>query len=185
MTDRGASDDMNDQMPAVVASAVARLTPPTTATPAQVGRVMDAVRGRHAANRRRRMTLTTAAIAAVLLIGVSLTWRTMNRAIPAGQSAPAQTTVQFELVAPGARQLALVGDFNSWDAHATPMTRNPATGAWVVNVPLSEGRYLYAFVADGNRWLADPHAPLASTDDFSRPNSVLVVSTQLASATLP
>jgi hypothetical protein len=183
MNDRNRNDEMSDAMPTVVASAVADLIPAATATPDQVARVMGAVRRRHVDIRRRRATLITGAIAAVLLIGISLTWRPLNRAAPERLNAIAQPFVQFELVAPDAQQLALVGDFNSWNTHATPMTRNAATGAWVVSVPLAEGRYLYAFVADGNSWIPDPHAPLASTDDFARQNSVLVVNTQLASAT--
>jgi 1,4-alpha-glucan branching enzyme len=82
-----------------------------------------------------------------------------------------------------AKQLAVVGDFNSWDSRATPMTRDAATGAWEVSITLPEGRYLYAFVADGKRWLPDPEAPLASPDDFARQNSVLVVTPHPVSAT--
>ena len=171
-------------MPAVVASAVARLVPAATVTPDQVARVMDSVRRWHVDMRRRRATLMTGAIAAALLIGISLTWRPVNRPAPEGWNASAQRAVQFALVAPDAQQLALVGDFNSWDAQATPMTRDASTGAWAVSVRLAQGRYLYAFVADGKRWIPDPHAPLASTDDFAHQNSVLVVNTQLASATL-
>jgi hypothetical protein len=183
MNDRDSNGESNDAMPAVVRSAVARLAPPAMTTSDQVAQVMGAVRRRHADIRRRRSMLLSGAIAATLLIGISIVWRPSGSAAPQRMNAMGERSVQFALVAPRARQLALVGDFNSWNSHATPMTRDPATGAWVTNVRLAEGRYLYAFVADGKAWIADPHAPLASADDFAHPNSVIVVNTQIASAT--
>ena len=82
--------------------------------------------------------------------------------------------VRFVLNAPQVRHVALVGDFNGWRPDATPLTRDPSTGLWSVDLPVSAGRYNYAFVVDG-RWTADPQSPRAPDDDFGRPNSVLVV----------
>jgi 1,4-alpha-glucan branching enzyme len=84
------------------------------------------------------------------------------------------TLVQFVLVAPDARRVALVGDFNDWDPAATPL-RASAGGAWSAAVQLSPGRHRYAFVVDGVRWLADPAAPPAPDDDFGTPGSVVTV----------
>lgn len=83
--------------------------------------------------------------------------------------------VKFVLVAPQAKEVALVGDFNRWDAGATPMTRTPTGGTWSVALPVTAGRHLYAFVVDGTQWLADPTAPLAPEDGFGAANSVLLV----------
>ncbi len=83
--------------------------------------------------------------------------------------------VKFVLVAPQAKEVALVGDFNRWDASATPMTRTPTGGTWSVTLPVAPGRHLYAFVVDGTQWLADPTAPLAPEDGFGAANSVLLV----------
>lgn len=83
--------------------------------------------------------------------------------------------VKFVLVAPQAKEVALVGDFNRWDARATPMTRTPTGGTWSVTLPVTPGRHLYAFVVDGTQWLADPTAPLAPEDGFGAANSVLLV----------
>lgn len=83
--------------------------------------------------------------------------------------------VKFVLVAPQAKEVALVGDFNRWDASATPMTRTPTGGTWSVTLPVTPGRHLYAFVVDGTQWLADPTAPLAPEDGFGAANSVLLV----------
>ena len=83
--------------------------------------------------------------------------------------------VQFVLVAPGARTVALVGDFNGWDAAATPLSASRSAGLWSVALPLLPGRHQYAFVVDGVRWVADPAAPRALGDDFGAPSSVVTV----------
>lgn len=83
--------------------------------------------------------------------------------------------VKFVLVAPQAKAVSLVGDFNRWDASATPMTRTPTGGTWSVTLPVTPGRHLYAFVVDGTQWLADPAAPLSPEDGFGAANSVLLV----------
>ena len=81
------------------------------------------------------------------------------------------------LVAPSATRVALVGEFNDWDATATPMAR-AAGGAWHVALPLANGRHVYAFVVDGSSWVADPQAPLAPERWFGARNSVLLVNAE-------
>jgi len=44
-----------------------------------------------------------------------------------------------------------------------------------IEVPLAPGRYGYAFVLDGRRFVADPAAPRALGDDFGAPTSVVTV----------
>ena len=95
-------------------------------------------------------------------------------AVPA--SLASNTTVQqvqFVLVAPSARSVALVGDFNDWSA--APLTPVKTGGAWTITVPLAPGRYTYNFVVDGNRVMPDPAAPEAPADDFGTPASVVTV----------
>jgi hypothetical protein len=84
------------------------------------------------------------------------------------------SVVQFVLVAPGARSVALVGDFNDWDAAAAPLRVTPG-GAWSTSLRLPPGRHRYAFIVDGVRWIADPAAPPAPDDDFGSPGSVVTV----------
>jgi hypothetical protein len=108
-------------------------------------------------------------------------------AAPVAASAPANATltasrpvgspkvVQFVLVAPSASHVSLVGDFNGWDARATPLTAAAARGVWAVEVPLAPGRHAYAFIVDDSTWMADPAAARAPGDDFGAPNSVIVV----------
>jgi hypothetical protein len=90
--------------------------------------------------------------------------------------ATAVPIVQFELAAPGAARVALVGDFNDWDRAATPMRRDRSGDRWTVTLPVSAGRHVYAFVVDGERWVGDPLAPRAPEDGFGAPGSVVVVS---------
>ncbi len=93
--------------------------------------------------------------------------------VVAAADAPART-VRFVLVAQGVSRVSVVGDFNNWNAAVTPLQRD-AANRWSVEVPLPAGRYAYAFVLDGRRWVADPSAPLAPEDGFGTPNSVVVV----------
>jgi 1,4-alpha-glucan branching enzyme len=83
--------------------------------------------------------------------------------------------VQFVAVAPGATSVTLVGDFNDWNVAATPMHAASEDGIWSVSLPLPPGRYRYAFLVDGTRWMADPAAPAAADSDFGSTNSVVTV----------
>jgi 1,4-alpha-glucan branching enzyme len=72
--------------------------------------------------------------------------------------------------------VALVGDFNGWDASASPLTLTPgAAGVWETSLLLPPGRHEYAFLVDGRVWTLDPRAPQAADDDFGRANSVTMV----------
>jgi len=86
----------------------------------------------------------------------------------------AATEVRFVYVDSRAEAVVLVGDFNDWNAGVTPLRRT-GDGVWTALVPLSPGRYRYAFMVDGTRWTTDPTAPRAGGDDFGTPNSVVTV----------
>ena len=88
---------------------------------------------------------------------------------------PTPVPVQFVLVAPAASRVAIVGDFNDWNASVTPLRQESRAGLWSVVVPLAFGRHQYAFVVDGKRWIADPSAARAGDDDFGTPSSVITV----------
>jgi len=96
-------------------------------------------------------------------------------AVPALQAPGSRPLVQFVLLAPAARTVAIVGDFNDWQVGSTPLRATAAGGAWTVEVPLAPGRHRYAFVVDGVRWMPDPAAPTAPGDDFGTPSSVVTV----------
>jgi len=82
--------------------------------------------------------------------------------------------VRFVFVDAAATQVALVGDFNGWNAVATPLASAGVPGVWAVSLPLGTGRHEYAFVVDGIRWAADAFAP-RRTDEFDTESSVLTV----------
>jgi len=67
--------------------------------------------------------------------------------------------VRFVLVAPSATRLALVGDFNAWDARATPMLASAeSTGVWTATVPLRPGSHRYGYVVDDDGRVVHPVA---------------------------
>lgn len=98
---------------------------------------------------------------------------------PAVAQAAARDTVvitRFVFVAPSAKEVALVGDFNNWDHGRAPLTKvTDGSGMWSIDVPLKPGRYEYLFLIDGKTWTPDPVAPPSARDDFGRPNSVVTV----------
>ena len=85
--------------------------------------------------------------------------------------------VQFVLVAPKARRVVVVGDFNDWDPAAAPLAGT--SGVWSGEVEVPFGRHDYAFVVDGDQWVRDPSAPRAPADEFGNGYSVLVVGEHL------
>src|SRR5262245_13400832 len=119
-----------------------------------------------------------AVILAVVATGV---WLKDRGASPVSQAvvdegADTLQVVRFVLRAPEASRVSLVGDFNGWDKAAAPMQREDS-GMWVVSLPVTHGRHVYAYFVDQERWVSDPHAPLAPEDGFGVPNSVIVVGT--------
>ena len=83
------------------------------------------------------------------------------------------TFVKFSFVAPSAKEVFLVGDFNDWDVSQTPMARSG--NIWTVVVPMTAGRHQYSYVVDGKSWSSDPNAPSAPDDGFGHVNSVKIV----------
>ena len=88
---------------------------------------------------------------------------------------PAGSPVTFVLRAPGATRVSVAGDFNNWDAEATPMTHTGTGDLWILNLTLPRGVHRYSFVLDGSEWRPDPSAPLAADETFGGHNSVIVV----------
>lgn len=82
--------------------------------------------------------------------------------------------VRFVIAAPGAATVSLAGDFNGWSRSATPLEDVDGRGQWAVTLPLTAGRHEYAFVVDGERWVADPFA-FETRDEFGQASSVLRV----------
>jgi len=121
--------------------------------------------------------LAIAAGIALVMLGALATRFYDGRRSPTPTSvaaAAATPVVRFVLVAPKAGAVTVVGDFNHWDPAAAPLHRLGDGQTWIIDVPLTPGRYAYGFMVDG-KLQADPTAPRAGGDDFGVVNSVLMV----------
>ncbi len=81
----------------------------------------------------------------------------------------------FELHAPGADQVELLGTFNDWKMGDIVLNGPDASGHWTATVELPEGRHEYIFLVDGERWIADPAAATLRSDGFGNVNAVIQV----------
>ena len=160
---------MADSAPPGLERVVAALREPVELDAGLAERVLWAAR-RHGVPRRQRVTrggliAVGGALAAAVLVAL---------VIPKRPQHSAERLVPFVLSAPTAAHVTVVGDFNDWDPRATPLKRL-SPEAWGVMLELPPGRYRYAFVLDGSRWIADPTAPASSDNDFGSRSSVLTI----------
>ena len=93
----------------------------------------------------------------------------------AEKSDEALVKFHFELHAPGADRVELLGTFNNWQANDIVLVGPDASGHWTAEVSLPEGRHEYIFLVDGKRWVADPNAAIHKPDGFGRVNTVIKV----------
>jgi 1,4-alpha-glucan branching enzyme len=100
---------------------------------------------------------------------------TKNKAPRADGPKPRSNGVRFTMLAPGAKQVCLVGSFNGWVKGATPMTVADSTGLWVVEIPLKEGEHTFMFLVDDVRWVTPPSADDFVTDEFGHVNGIVIV----------
>jgi hypothetical protein len=117
--------------------------------------------------------LIAASLVAIAFFG-GLATREMMLRSPLKDSLAMQKVV-FEFEAPEASNVGLVGDFNDWGLREVPILANQKGGRWVFEVKLEPGRYQYAFVVDGKKWLPDPKAAGIIPDGFGGQNSVLYI----------
>lgn len=112
------------------------------------------------------------ALAATLLIAV-LAGQALRPDRTVTAVAP-QVFTRFVLSIPNASTVSLAGDFTGWQPSYALTQSGPEL--WTVVVPLEPGVHTYAFVVDGQRWIADPSAP-AVDDGFGGTNSRVAVLT--------
>ncbi|MEP6732063.1 MAG: isoamylase early set domain-containing protein, partial [bacterium] len=136
--------------------------------------------------RRGRGWLTAAATiahrpawAAALAAGiVAIATAGILRARPSGEHVVVSGSVEpvtFVFVAPDAKSVQVVGDFNNWGLDDSGLPARNLQGVWSVTARIPAGVHRYAFVVNGKTWVADPTAPRSSGDDFGKPSSALVV----------
>jgi 1,4-alpha-glucan branching enzyme len=85
----------------------------------------------------------------------------------------AAPSVEFEIHAPEAGEVFLVGDFNDWNSEDYRMRRFK-DGSWKKKVKLKPGSYQYRFVVDGE-WWTDPANPERQKNEFGSENSVITI----------
>jgi 1,4-alpha-glucan branching enzyme len=64
--------------------------------------------------------------------------------------------IHFYCQAPGAKEVAIVGDFNDWSPSANPLKQMP-DGTFRIELLLHHGHHQYYFLVDGKQVL-DPRA---------------------------
>ena len=84
-------------------------------------------------------------------------------------------TVHFELHAPDAETVELVGTFTDWQTGRLRLAGPDASGHWTADMDLPAGRYEYGFLVNGRQWLVDSNAVLRRDDGFGRENAVLAL----------
>jgi hypothetical protein len=156
----------------------ARLREPVPLSTRVERRVLDRLQLEAAAGQSHRPGWRRPLVAVGLAAGIALVFGLgvlvgRRSVVPADPTTEIRS-VEFVLRTPAESTVTLVGDFNDWDPHATPL-RPASDSLWSVVVPLRPGRYRYTFIVDGTRWLRDPSAPRALEDDFGTPTSVITV----------
>ena len=115
-----------------------------------------------------RPAYAVAAAGAVLALFVALESQTTT--LPTIEAAP-RLFVQFRLET-DAMNVQLAGSFTNWEP--TYQLHQMSPGVWTIAVPLPQGVHDYAFIVDGQRWVADPYAPRIN-DGFGGTNSRLTL----------
>ena len=114
-----------------------------------------------------RPAYAVAAAVAVLALFVALE----NQTTTVRTTEAPRLFVQFRLEA-DAMNVQLAGSFTNWEPAYQLHQMSP--GVWTIAVPLPQGVHDYAFIVDGQRWVADPYAPRIN-DGFGGTNSRLTL----------
>jgi hypothetical protein len=159
------------------------ITPPASLVPAVMRRIAEPaplsfwgwlLKPRRIELRLSPLRLAGVAVAAGLVLAAwSLVGREHSRfvvQVPATTEQPA-VVVRFTLMADGARQVAVAGDFNEWNPDQIRLERD-GNGRFSATVKLPPGAHEYMFIVDG-KWVTDPAAAELRPDGFGRTNAVL------------
>ena len=83
--------------------------------------------------------------------------------------------VTFTISGINANQIAVAGDFNSWNTSANQLEDPDGDGIWTGKMQLEPGRYEYMLVVDDGKWVTDPNAKVYANDGFGSKNAVLFI----------
>jgi hypothetical protein len=113
-------------------------------------------------------------VAAAVAMAFFVPRLTIAPRLPAQAGVEPQVLVQFRLSAPMAAEVRLAGSFTNWQpSHQLHQT---TPGLWTLTLPLAPGVHDYAFVVDGQQWVADPYA-LQVDDGFGGRSSRIALLT--------
>jgi 1,4-alpha-glucan branching enzyme len=99
---------------------------------------------------------------------------TDSRTAAAKKTKTAIPSIEFKLVAPDAKEVYLVGEFNDWNASQYRLRRYKH-GTYKKKLQLKPGSYQYLFLVDGE-WWTDPEHLERKPNPFGSENSVITVS---------
>lgn len=89
---------------------------------------------------------------------------------------PRLTEVSFSIFAPEAKEVYVAGEFNNWKLEdSARMAKNNGNGTWSKALSLSNGKYRYRFVVDGN-WVEDTANPLKEINPYGSIDSLIEIS---------
>ena len=124
------------------------------------------------ADRLRRLWLGRGRWLVPAVAGALALW-VLGVGIPRLQGGREGVPVTFEIHAPEAQRVELVGSFNDWRPGEIVLKGPDATGHWKITVRLPPGRHEYLFLVDGRQWMVDPGALARRPDGFGRENAVI------------
>jgi hypothetical protein len=147
----------------------------TKASPAAVSpQFTTGVMERITAERRQWRFPARPAVAAVAAVALLLLGTVGGLLVGRSSVAPNRVVVQFQLAAPGADSVTLVGDFSDWEADRYRLRDEDDDGVWEITVPLRSGQvYTYNFLINGETWVTDPDSLTTVDDGFGGEKSVL------------
>lgn len=148
------------------------LDPSEDPSPSFVDDVMRRVRRKEPVARRPRLAgMIAAAAGVVVLVGIGLfAYRLGSHRVQS------EILVHFQLPAPGAASVALVGSFTDWETSKLAMSDSNHDGIWEISVRLKKDSiHTYNFLIDGVRWVPDPGAQSQVDDGFGGQSSVVAL----------
>jgi 1,4-alpha-glucan branching enzyme len=70
--------------------------------------------------------------------------------------------------------IALVGEFDGWDAQSHPLRRTDDDGEWHISLVLeANSSYRFRYLTDGKEWMDDDHADGYESNPFGGFDSVV------------
>ena len=119
-------------------------------------------------------SLAGALVALLVIAGVWLIREPMGKTL---------IQVRFELHAPSAKKVEIVGTFSNWMPGEIMLKGPDAVGYWNRMVMLPPGQYEYVFLVDGEKQVLDQRFEAHRPDGFGNKNSVLVLRPEMIAYT--